>query len=212
MRMLSVFWICCCSWITASAALAGQCMHGGPPRYVIEDGAISYDFFASRTVLVHPDLATFNEIPLPPHVAGACETASDAFYAKDKSQVYYKGKVIDGADPASLQPFAEFEYARDATRVFYQGRLLKNADPDTFAVLRWPVEAAESGTRFWPPRGEDWSVYAVDGHHVWDQGRLMPMLDAPSFAVLPMKLTKDKNGVYKDGKLIPGLDPATVRP
>jgi hypothetical protein len=52
----------------------------------------------------------------------------------------------------------------------------------------------------------------VDGHHVWDQGRLMPALHASSFIVLPMKLTEDRNGVYRDGKLVLGLDPATARP
>ena len=111
-----------------------------------------------------------------------------------------------------FEPFTEYEYARDAAGVFYRGGLLKHADPDRFGVLRWPRAAAEPGTQFWPPRGENWSVYAVDGHHVWDQGRLMPALHASSFIVLPMKLTEDRNGVYRDGKLVLGLDPATARP
>ncbi len=195
-----------------SVAFAGQRLHDSPPRYVVENGAVFYDFFSSRTVLMNPDLATFKVVALPPHIAGACETASDAFYAKDKGQIYYKGEVIGGADPASFEPFAEYEYAKDAARVFYQGRLLETADADTFKVLRWPREAAGAGSRSWPPRNENWSVYAVDGRHVWDQGRLMPALDGPSFMLLPNKLMKDKNGMYKDGRRIPGLDSATVRP
>ena len=37
----------------------------------------------------------------------------------------------------------------------------------------------------------------------------MPDRDPATFALLPMNYTKDRNGVYRNDRLVPGLDPKT---
>jgi hypothetical protein len=178
------------------------CRSGGPPRYSVEGRAVVYDFYGAKTRVTGADAASFNAIPLPRHALGPCEHATDEFYGADRSHVFYQGAAISNADPASFRPLAEYEYGADAKSVFYQGKPLADADPASFRILIWPDEASLRR-----PPGEKFSIYATDDRHVWEQGRPMPAFDAATFTLLPMSYVKDKNGVYRNDRLVPGLDP-----
>jgi len=207
-RCIFMLLLCVCS-ICATNSFANTCKTGVPPHYSIEGGGVLYDFYGAK-IRVDADTETFKAIPLPPHGLGPCESGREQIYGKDNHRVFYEGKVIAGAQPASFQPLAEYQYAKDAAAVFYRGKPLADADPATFKILEWPDEttAGQPGRVYLQrPRGERFSVYAIDSRHVWDQGRLVPGLDAATFTLLPMNYAKDKNGVYQNGRLVPSLDP-----
>jgi hypothetical protein len=184
--------------------LATACRPGGRPHYSIAAGAVVYDFYGAKTRLAEVDAANFKAIPLPQHALGPCEHAEDEFYGADRSHVFYEGGAIPGADPVSFRPLAEYEYSEDGKSVFYRGQILPGADPASFRILIWPDDASLKR-----PPGEKFSIYAVDARHVWEQGRLMPAFDAATFTLLPMNYVRDKNGVYRNDRLVPGLDPRT---
>lgn len=181
--------------------LATTCRPGGPPHYSIAGGAVIYHFYGAKIRVAGAD-GDFKAVPLPAHALGPCEHGDDEFYGADRSHVFYEGAAIAGADPASFRPLAEYEYGEDAKSVFYRGEILPNADPASFRILIWPDDPSLKR-----PPGEKFSIYAVDARHVWEQGRLMPALDAATFTLLPMNYVRDKNGVYRNDRLVPGLDP-----
>jgi hypothetical protein len=178
----------------------------------VEGGAVTYDFYGAVTRLAGADPATFKVLPIAAHALAPCEHEADAFYGVDRGHVFYEGKVIPGADPASFRPLAQFEYGKDKNAVFYQGQQLEGADPRSFRLLLWPREtpSAKPGSIcLRRPPGENFSVYTADTRHVWEQGRPMPDRDPATFTLLPMGYTKDRNGVYRDDRRMPGLDPRT---
>jgi hypothetical protein len=214
MRVLRALWVLGGSFCLffSCPGFTSTCRPGGPPHYATGDGAVTYDFYGAKTRLAGADPATFKALPRPPHALAPCEHEADEFYGADRGHVFYEGKVVPGADPASFRPLAEYEYGADGSSVFYQGKKLEGADPASFRILLWPREApgAKPGSVYLKrPSGENFSIYAADARHVWEQGRPMPGLDAATFALLPMDYTKDKNGVYRNDRLVPGLDPST---
>jgi hypothetical protein len=173
---------------------------------------VTYDFYGVTTRLAGADRTMFKVMPLPSHPLAPCENEADEFYGADRSHVFYEGKIIAGADPASFRPLAEYEYGADRNSVFYRGEKLAGADPASFRILLWPHETppTKPGSVYLKrPPGENFSIYAVDARHVWEQDRPMPGRDAATFTLLPMNYTKDKNGVYQNDRLVPGLDPRT---
>jgi hypothetical protein len=61
-------------------------------------------------------------------------------FAKDKYQVYFKGKKINMASPEGFTLLSdnEYGYAKDNNFVFFNNEIIINADPATFEVLEFP--------------------------------------------------------------------------
>lgn len=55
-------------------------------------------------------------------------------YAKDINNVYYDGKVIQGADVNTYKPLS-FGFGKDANSVYYRSHLLKGVDSKSFGEL-----------------------------------------------------------------------------
>jgi len=66
-------------------------------------------------------------------------------YAKDKSSVFYKGRVIPEADPSSYNLLEGGNYARDKGRVFLFYYEVINADPVTFVEIKFPYAKDKEG-------------------------------------------------------------------
>ena len=66
-------------------------------------------------------------------------------YAADSAQVYYRGEVVT-REVASFQVL-ERGYARTATRVYYEGKPVPGADPATFAPLEQLTDTADAKDR-----------------------------------------------------------------
>lgn len=88
--------------------------------------------------VVGADAATFR-YPIP----GPIESS---VYATDKANVYYAGKPLKGADPASFR-MHDATYARDLRHVYYNDLVVCD-DPDHFQVLS-ALYAKNSHAVFW---------------------------------------------------------------
>jgi len=114
-------------------------------------------------------------------------------YAKDKNNVYYYGKKINGADVSTFQIIKEGnekeKTAKDKNFVYWHGVKLKDADPKTFQLL-------EHG-------------YKKDKKHIYINRTLINNADPESFRVLTMLLAKDIAHVYYGAETIKNSDTKT---
>lgn len=61
-------------------------------------------------------------------------TALEFEYGKDRTSVYYQGRVIPGADPASFKTMSRL-YATDAQRAYHAGDSIASSSPEDFAII-----------------------------------------------------------------------------
>lgn len=108
-------------------------------------------------------------------------------YARDRAHVYYRGKVIERAHPASFlavpADHGESAYWRDASHVFHDGRVVEGADPATF------VAAHRYG-------------YAHDRERVFYRGEVLRDADTASFRLLNDSVAADRTHIYFLGNVI----------
>ncbi|MEZ0052009.1 hypothetical protein ABIA30_003021 [Mycobacterium sp. MAA66] len=119
----------------------------------------------------------------------------DRRFAGDRANVYFEGRRIVGADPASFVLLADREgWAKDRGHVYHHDRPV-SSDPAHFVVLEGGL--AKDST----------AVYWSDGAVVSD--------DPAHFAVVSNDdhylFTKDAHAVEVNGALIADADPATFR-
>lgn len=76
-------------------------------------------------------------------VSDAFEILPQAEYARDDQFVFFKGRVIEGADPASFETLKQ-GYTRDDERVYLHSIPLIKASPRHFKVLKFPYAADDS--------------------------------------------------------------------
>lgn len=116
--------------------------------------------------------------------------AVDRTYARDKSAVYYDGRQIPGADPATF----ELLDRKDGRTVHVNGNPIAGADPATFRVLA--------------------GAYAQDAGHVFYFADQIIDADAASFRVLnaDFECTADEQRAYYRDTVIANADPGTFPP
>lgn len=92
------------------------------------------------------------------------EVLADKNYARDKGQVYFKGKALRGADPATFELLRE-GYGKDKREVFLETEPVIMADPASFEVLAFPYtrdrERVFCGTIPLPLRGAEVQAFRV---------------------------------------------------
>jgi hypothetical protein len=166
--------------------------------------------------------------------AGSFSVLHDAGgYAKDKDNAYYFGDIISGADPNTLE-LLDAENAKDQDNVYYAGVKISGADPASYVVYgrNWSkdnesvykagkrLEGADPATfEFFLSNTYDQpgiSDYSKDKNYVYYEDTLSSEVkklensDGPTFAFIDIDYAKDKNNVYKKGKIIQGADPKTT--
>jgi len=73
----------------------------------------------------------------------------EAPYAGDSERVYWMGKVIDGADPATFRVLnAAFECTADAEHGYYRQTVVAGADPRSFPPGRAVTGCSETSITF----------------------------------------------------------------
>jgi DKNYY family len=73
----------------------------------------------------------------------------DGPYASDARRVYWMGKVIDGADPATFRVLnAAFECSADAERAYYRQTVIADAEPRAFPPDRAVTNCTETSISF----------------------------------------------------------------
>ena len=128
----------------------------------------------------------------------------DYYIAKDKNNVYYKGKKMENVDSESFKEFGSF-IAKDKNRVFYiEGNEdIKDIDAASFEMM--------GDTYYFSDKK---NVFAIKygGEFPDGQGFVkLKNIDRNSFSTLSKEIGKDNNGVYYLGEKIDGISPNNVR-
>ncbi len=124
----------------------------------------------------------------------------DTSYYKDKNSIYQfttnflSGSISHFEGKVNRIALSEMKfnnvYAFDTNHVYYDGKLIQEADPDSFVILWHTVrEGCRLGT------------YAKDNKNVYYEDKLVIGADPNTFEPLLNDYGRDKQGVYKDGKI-----------
>ena len=125
------------------------------------------------------------------------------YYARDKNRVYYAGKEIFGAHPASFKALKTY-YAVDKNFAYFRSEKFK-VDTASFQGLD---EGHYSGV--------NGCTYTIDKNSVYYKTGKIPYSHGPSFrfiysAYQSCLLTADKNNVYSYGEKIKRLDGSSIK-
>jgi hypothetical protein len=127
-------------------------------------------------------------------------------YSKDKDKVFYNGKIINDADPATFSfiytgAFWQ-EFGKDKNHIFYRGNVITGADIKTFnagQARHTYISSYYSGP------------YSFDKNNVYYGTSSIPGVDLKTFTNVACGFMKDKNYFYIEGKIVPGLNETTFK-
>ena len=126
------------------------------------------------------------------------------YIAKDKNNVYYKGRKMENVDSASIKTFGNF-IGKDKNRVFYitGNEDIKDADAENFEIM--------GDTYYFRDKN---NIFVIKYSNDFPDGEgfiKLPNIDRNSFITLSEEFGKDKNGIYYIGEKINGINPNNVR-
>ena len=126
------------------------------------------------------------------------------YIARDKNNVYYKGRKMENVDSASIKTFGNF-IGKDKNRVFYitGNKDIKDADAESFEIM--------GDTYYFRDKN---NIFVIKYSNDFPDGEgfiKLPNIDRNSFITLSEEIGKDKNGVYYIGEKINGINPNNVR-
>jgi hypothetical protein len=173
----------------AAVALLPACSPNTPPNSLFDSGG--YHVRGDKVYYLPSFPGTASEI-------AAADPASfktfDATYAKDRSNAYFDGNPIPGADATSFDVLDRGGFAKDRNHVYQLDRPISN-DPAHFELLDGGLSKDST------------AVYWTDGGVLSD--------DPAHFAIVSNNdqflFTKDSRTVEVNGKRIANADPATFR-
>ena len=112
--------------------------------------------------------------------------------ARDQNHVWRMDEIVPGAHAASAEVIHPHRLWKDQNRVYYQSNVIPNADPRTIQHLGY--------------------TYYRDNEDVFWCSSTIADADTETFEVLGNSfVAKDANRVYRSGKPLPEIDPATCR-
>ena len=151
----------------------------GYPRYIYNawQGIDDTGYFVAK------DAVYFGGVRLKTASAASFEKIGDRYsdYARDARQVYFQGKVLAGADPASFAPVQSSLFWQDKHHVYADGQALSEADPATFNPLN--------------------TWYGRDNRHVYYGNKRLQNANPATFQLLGDSLGKDDAHLYVFDKL-----------
>ena len=126
------------------------------------------------------------------------------YTAKDKNNVYYKGRKMENVDSASIKTFGNF-IGKDKNRVFYitGNEDIKDADAESFEIM--------GDTYYFRDKN---NIFVIKYSNDFPDGEgfiKLPNIDRNSFITLSEEFGKDKNGIYYIGEKINGINPNNVK-
>ena len=127
-----------------------------------------------------------------PEVDVATFKSLENWLAHDKKNVYFKARLVPGADPASLKA-DKYPLFRDKNDYYYMSVPLHVTHVDAFVVLK---------------RNED-DLWAMDNRYAYYDSLRLDSVDIKTFKVKAWNTAVDSKRVYRFGKVLPLADPAT---
>ena len=104
------------------------------------------DFWAKDSHCAYYDSVRIVDADLPTF------TVIEMSTAKDKRHVYYFGRVLPLADPATFEILGQSVYSRDKAHIWCCDELLEDADVETFTVDDLNIAHDKNGTFRWEKR------------------------------------------------------------
>lgn len=200
--------------------ISGGCAQGKPSGF----SASGYHVRGSK-VYYHGGFGISSPVEIVGADGGSFQKLDDvepaSFYGRDKASVYYCGKPIPGADPASFTRLRN-TYALDAKQVYYQGYAISK-DPANFKLLD-ELAGKDSRRVYWCGHviSEDAPNFRYIGHsgavayhrdrqQVLANGIKVDGADPATFRLLSHAYSRDARRVYQLTKSVPGADANTFQ-
>ena len=120
-------------------------------------------------------------------------------YSRDKNNIYYDNKKIEGADLPTFQRIDEYIYSNDKNNIYFRGKKISGVDKETFEKI-------------------DKYNYSKDKNNIYYDDKKIEGVDKNTFeltydfgSVVNEYYSKDKNNVYYENKKLKGIDVKTFR-
>ena len=120
-------------------------------------------------------------------------------YSRDKNNIYYDNKKIEGADLPTFQRIDEYIYSKDKNNIYFRGKKISGVDKETFEKI-------------------DKYNYSKDKNNIYYDDKKIEGVDKNTFeltydfgSVVNEYYSKDKNNVYYENKKLKGIDVKTFR-
>ena len=120
-------------------------------------------------------------------------------YSRDKNNIYYDNKKIEGADLSTFQRIDEYIYSKDKNNIYFRGKKISGVDKETFEKI-------------------DKYNYSKDKNNIYYDDKKIEGVDKNTFeltydfgSVVNEYYSKDKNNVYYENKKLKGIDVKTFR-
>ncbi len=176
-----------------------------------------------------PKLIDWDDVVRQMQERRVVETEVLSDYEVREDGVYYKGELIEGADPETFEDLdCTGSYAKDKQFVYHVRHILVGADSKTFECLDGGYGKDETTVYFFGGKVEDAvsetfeyidysysfisdlvAHYAKDKNSIYINGQVFPNIDPETFQYVGSSYIKDKEHVYgMFGVLIKGVDPA----
>jgi hypothetical protein len=150
--------------------------------------------------------------------------AFDTTYAKDKSNAYFDGRAIPGADAATFDVLDRGGFAKDRNHIYQLDRPISD-DPVHFQLLDGGL-SKDGAAVYWTDgdvlsndpshfaivSNNDHYLFTKDSRTVHVNGNTIPNADPATFRVLQGAYAQDARNIYYFTDPIAGVDPAAFRP
>ena len=120
-------------------------------------------------------------------------------YSRDKNNIYYDNKKIEGADLPTFQRIDEYIYSKDKNNIYFRGKKISGVDKETFEKI-------------------DKYNYSKDKNNIYYDDKKIEGVDKNTFeltydfgSVVNEYYSKDKNNVYYENKKLKGIDVKTFK-
>lgn len=143
----------------------------------------------------------------------------DYIFAKNDTNVFYKGDVIQGADPNTFKLYFH-RFGVDKNSGYFRNEAIKGSDASTFKVLNnyYAIDKLSAyifPNPFMPSDLASFEViqgsYAKDKQTIYSMGVPFIPSDIATFRVIGNAYAEDKNNIYYGDKIITEVDKSTFR-
>lgn len=160
--------------INSSILPTKACEPAPPPVYKVQGDAVYFHEHSwddrERPLLVSQNVKNFKTI--------------NELYAKDSTEVFYRGNVLQGADPDTFEFLGGVEglvtkdgYSKDTRHVYFLGKPITGGDPVSFELF------------------ENAEAFARDKHHIYSKSEILEQFNVATTKSLG-------NGYWSEGHML----------
>ena len=141
---------------------------------------------------------------------------------RDKNHVWYKARLVVGCDPQTVKAIKE-GLIRDKKDFYFEGAPMHVKDMETFEIVDYNdycLWAKDSKCGYYDSthiEGIDFETFksvdtfvAKDKNHVYRFGKVLPLADPETFEEMEMGYMKDKDHVWYHDSIMTGADSKTL--